>query len=197
MRSFHEEIEPMVILDVPKLYYQAGIKVSGEHLDETIAFLKSTWEETYPEYIFEYSFLDQEIANNYEAEQRTFTLFKVFAGISIFICCIGLFGLVSFIVTSKTKEVGVRKVLGASVSSILLLFSTDFLKIMAIAFVIAAPIVWYALQNWLNNFAYHIDLQLSHFIIGLLGTVLITLLSISIQSVKAATANPVDALIDE
>jgi ABC-type antimicrobial peptide transport system permease subunit len=197
MRSFHEKIEPMVILDVPKLYYQAGIKVSREHLDETIEFLKSTWEETYPEYIFEYSFLDQEIANNYEAEQRTFTLFKVFAGISIFICCIGLFGLVSFLVTSKTKEVGVRKVLGASVSSILLLFSSDFLKIMAIAFVIAAPIVWYALQNWLNNFAYHIDLQLGHFIIGLLGTVLITILSISIQSVKAATANPVDALIDE
>ena len=197
MRSFHEKIEPMVILDVPKLYYQAGIKISGEYLDETIAFLKSTWEETYPEYIFEYSFLDEEIANNYEAEQRTFTLFKVFAGISIFICCIGLFGLVSFIVTSKTKEVGVRKVLGASVSSILLLFSTDFLKIMAIAFVIAAPIVWYALQNWLNNFAYHIDLQIGHFIIGLLGTVLITVLSISIQSVKAATANPVDALIDE
>jgi ABC-type antimicrobial peptide transport system permease subunit len=197
MRSFHEEIVPMVILDIPNFYYQAGIKVSREHLDETIGFLKSTWEEAYPEHIFEYDFLDEKIATNYEAEQRTFTLFKIFAGISIFICCIGLFGLVSFIVTSKTKEVGVRKVLGASVSSILLLFSTDFLKIMGIAFVIAAPIVWYALQNWLNNFAYHIDLQVGHFLFGLLGTVLITILSISIQSVKAATANPVDALIDE
>lgn len=197
MSSFHEAIEPMVILDIPQLYYEAGIKISGTHISETLDFIKTNWEQTYPEYIFQYDFLDQEIANNYEAEQRTFALFKIFAGISIFICCIGLFGLVSFMVTSKTKEVGVRKVLGASVSSILLLFSSDFLKIIVVAFILAAPIVWYALQNWLNNFAYHIDLQISYFMIGFLCTVLITVLSIGFQSFKAATANPVDALIDE
>ena len=197
IRSFHEKIAPVVILDIPQLYYQAGVKVSKGHLTEIINFIKSIWKETYPAYIFQYDFLDEKIAGNYEAEQRTFTFFKIFAGISIFICSIGLFGLVSFIVNSKTKEVGIRKVLGASISSILLLFSNDFLKIMLVAFFVAAPIVWFALQNWLNNFAYQIDLQISYFIIGLLCTVLITVLSIGFQSIKAATANPVNALIDE
>ena len=196
-RSFHEKIESMVIIDMPRLYYQAGIKISSNNVPETLEFLESSWKQTYPEYIFQYDFLDEKIASNYKSEQRTFTMFKIFAGISIFICCIGLLGLVSFMVTSRTKEVGVRKVLGASVSSVLLLFSKDFITVIAIAFIIASPIVWYTLQNWLNNFAYHIDMQLSYYLIGFICTVVITILSIGIQSYKAAIANPVDALQDE
>jgi ABC-type antimicrobial peptide transport system permease subunit len=142
----------MIVL--PQFYYDAGIKVNAKDLSSTIAFIERTWLEVYPDYNFEYEFLDDHLAKLYERDDRTFTLFKVFAGISIFIGCLGLYGLISFMASQKLKEVGIRKVMGASVASIMILFSKEFVKLIIIAFFIAAPLAYYFMNQWLEGFAY-------------------------------------------
>jgi putative ABC transport system permease protein len=195
--SFHEAIEPVVLLNFPHFYYDAGIKISSANMSETLAFIEKNWNELYPDYFFEYSFMDQFVANLYQQEERTFTLFKVFAGMSIFIACLGLYGLISFMANQKLKEVGIRKVLGASVSSIVMLFSKEFVKLILIAFIIAAPLSYYFMNDWLNTFAYNIDIHWSVFAIAIFATCLIAIITVSYRAVKAAVTNPVDTLRNE
>ena len=166
-------------------------------MNETISKVKNTWEEIYPKYVFEYTFLDETIAHFYDAERRTSRLIGLFAGVAIFIGCIGLFGLVSFMARRKTKEVGIRKTLGASVSQILTLFSKEFAILIMVSFVIAVPISYYFMNEWLNNFKYRIHPGAPTFLMGVLLTFAVVLATVGIKSYQAAIANPVDALRDE
>ncbi|MGD1893636.1 MAG: ABC transporter permease [Cyclobacteriaceae bacterium] len=151
----------------------------------------------YPDYLFDYQFLDDRIAAFYQEETRLAQLFKILAGITIFIGCLGLYGLVSFMAVRRTKEVGIRKVLGASVRSILILFSKEFMVLVGIAFLLAAPLAYYVMQQWLMNFTYQIDIGANTFFIAIAFSALVALLTVSHQSVKAALANPVDSLRNE
>lgn len=197
IKSLESAIEPVIILQHPDLYFEAGVRISSANIPSTIDFIKDKWEQAFPEYIFEYEFLDENLEENYSREQKIYTLAKIFSGISIGIGCLGLFGLISFLVVQKTKEVGVRKVLGATVYNIVLLFSSNFMHLLVIAFVIAVPLSWYAMTEWLSGFAYRIDLHWKYFIWGGLINLFIAFFTISYQSVKAAMANPVDSLRDE
>ncbi len=195
--SLHEEISPVVLMILPQYYYAAGLKVSSEGFDETIAYVKSNWEQLFPEYNFEYEFLDDKLANLYSHDKRTFTLFKIFAGISIFIGCLGLYGLITFMASQKLKEVGIRKVMGASVTSIIILFSKEFIKLIVIAFLLAAPLAWYFMNGWLEGFAYRIPISWTVFVIGIVSTLLIAVLTVSYRSAQAAISNPAETLRTE
>ena len=195
--SLHQAIEPVIMIVLPQFYYDAGIKVNAKDLSSTIAFIERTWLEVYPDYNFEYEFLDDHLAKLYERDDRTFTLFKVFAGISIFIGCLGLYGLISFMASQKLKEVGIRKVMGASVASIMILFSKEFVKLIIIAFFIAAPLAYYFMNQWLEGFAYRISIPWYVYIIGVVSTLVIALLTVSYRSAEAARSNPADTLRTE
>jgi ABC-type antimicrobial peptide transport system permease subunit len=195
--SLHEAIEPVIMMNFPKFYYDAGIKVNSKNLSETIAAIKTAWESVYPDFYFEYTFLDQEVAAQYRQDERTFTLFNIFAGISIFIGCLGLYGLVSFMANQKLKEVGIRKVMGASVTSIVMLFTREFIKLILIAFVLAAPLAYYFMDKWLQGFAYRIDMPWWVFLLAVVATLVIALLTVSYRSIRAAVTNPAEVLAAE
>lgn len=195
--SLHEEITPVVFTIVPSFYYDAGIKMSSDNLRETMAFIENSWKETYTDDYFEYEFLDQHLASLYRNDEKTFVLFRIFAGVSIFIGCLGLYGLISFVANQKQKEVGIRKVMGATVTSIVLLFTKDFVRLIVIAFLLAVPLTWYAMDQWLQGFAYRINISWTIFAAGFLTTVTIVLLTIIYRSVRAASINPAVTLRSE
>lgn len=197
VKSLRETIKPVVLLQHPDLFFEAGIKISNTDVPETIAHVKAAWEHAFPGFLFDYEFLDESLAKNYKQEEQLYSIFKIFSGISIGIGCLGLFGLISFLVVQKTKEVGVRKVLGASVTSVVALFSKDFMRLLLIAFLVAAPLCWYVMGQWLSEFAYHIPLKMEYFILGGIINVIVAFATISYQAVKAAGANPVDSLRSE
>src|SRR5690606_14234598 len=180
--SLHDPIGPVVMMNYPSLYLTAGISVQTGNLQETLDFIRETWTDIYPEYYFEYEFLDEHIAKLYRQEARQLVLFRIFAGVSIFIGCLGLLGLVSFMANQKLKEVGVRKVFGATVSEIVMLFSKEFVRLVVISFLMAAPLAWYLMNRWLESFEYHIDIHWSVFAIGLTTTLVIALLTVSYRS---------------
>ena len=152
----HTSLKPTIILCGTTAYYTGAVRIESSKMMETIALVKAAWEDVYPKYVFQYNFLDDTIAHFYDAERRTSYLIGLFAGVAIFIGCIGLFGLVSFMARRKTKEVGIRKTLGASVSQVLILFSKEFAILILISFVIAVPVSYYFMQEWLSNFTYRI-----------------------------------------
>ena len=195
--SLHSEIEPVVFAVMPDFYYEVGLKINTADLRETLTLIEKNWSAVLPEFYYEFEFLDDHLATLYESEEKTFQLFKIFAGVSIFIGCLGLYGLISFVANQKQKEVGIRKVMGASVSSILILFSKEFVRLVVIAFVLATPLVWYFMSKWLQNFAYKIDIPWTTFIVGFTTTLVIVLLTILYRSVKAARANPAITLRSE
>ncbi len=193
-QSLREEIAPVVMIIYPDLYYDAGIAITGENVPQTIEFIKKSWTDLFPDDYFQYEFLDQRLEKMYESEQRHLVLFRIFSGISIFIGCLGLLGLVSFMATQKLKEIGVRKVFGASVSGILLIFSKEFIGLIVLAFAIAAPLSWYLMNLWLQNFEYHISIHWSDYALGLIVTVIIALSTVAYRSIKAGLSNPIDSL---
>ena len=166
-------------------------------MQETIKLVQEKWETTYPEFIFSYKFLDEEIKQFYDREQKLSTLLGIFTSIAIFIGCLGLFGLATFMANQKTKEIGVRKVLGASVQSIVILFSKEYVKLIFIGFTLASPIAFYVMNQWLSNFAYKITIGPSIFLTGLTLTFLIAVITVGYRSLRAATTNPVDSLRSE
>lgn len=196
-QSLHEEIVPTVMVNLPSLYYDVGVKVNGERFSETIREIERAYQELYPEFEFEYEFLDQFIAKLYREDNQTFTLFKIFAGVSILISCLGLYGLISFMANQKLKEVGIRKVLGASVESIVVLFGKEFVRLIVVAFAIASPITWYFMKDWLNSFAYRTPMRWTDFMVGVVATLVIALVTVGYRSIRSAVANPVDALRSE
>lgn len=197
VKSLHSEIEPTVMLSFPYFFYDAGIKVEGNSYAAILAEAKKAYEDIYPDFQFEYEFLDQHLDNLYRQDDRTFTLFKIFSAVSIFIGCLGLYGLISFLANQKMKEVGIRKVLGASVVSIVMLFGKEFIKLIVIAFVLAAPTTFYFMKEWLDGFAYRTDIKWTDFVMGIGATILIALVTVSYRSIRSALANPVDVLRTE
>ncbi len=197
MTSLREKINPMVIFSMPQFYQEAGVKVNSANLPETIEFLREQWENTFPDYVFKYSFLDTYLQSLYQEEQKTLSLFKLFSGLSIFIGCLGLFGLISFTVYQRTKEIGVRKVLGASIGQLLYLLSREFLLLVSVAFVIASPLAWYLTEKWLANFAFKTTISWWYYFVAFGLTLFIALVTMSIRSFKAATMNPVISLRDD
>ena len=170
----------------------ATASLSG--LKEAVERIQSEWQNTFPDVIFNYNFLDEQIAGLYNEEQRTTRLVQLFAIIAIIIGCLGLFGLISYVTSVKIKEIGIRKVNGAKISEILTMLNKDFIKWVVIAFVIAVPIAYYAMNKWLENFAYKTTLSWWIFALAGLLALGIALLTVSWQSWRAATRNPVEAL---
>ena len=162
-----------------------------------ISTLESKWKELGPGQPFQYSFLDDRFSKMYDAEQRVGNIAFTFSILAIFVACLGLFGLAAFTAQQRTKEIGVRKVLGASVSSILVLLSKEFGKLILVALLFAIPISWYFMDSWLQDFYYRINLGPGIFLFAGVITLVIAWLTMSWQSVKAATGNPIDALKDE
>lgn len=174
-----------------------AVKLSTPNFSETINQIEETWTSMAPGLPFSYSFLDNDLASLYEAEQTSAQIFAVFAVLAIIIACVGLFGLAAYTAYQRTKEIGVRKVLGATVPNIVLLLSKDFAKLVGIAFLIAAPIAYLAMQSWLENFAFRIDLSLFTFVIAGLAALFIAFATVSYQAISAAIVNPVNSLRTE
>ncbi|QDK77921.1 FtsX-like permease family protein [Spirosoma sp. KCTC 42546] len=195
--SFRQSIPPICIRANLGAYQACAIRLNTSTLRTSLPAMEKIWTATFPEFIYSYQFLDQRIANFYALDELMLTLLGVFALIAIFIGCLGLFGLVSFMVAQKTKEIGVRKVLGASVPSILWLFGQEFVRLTLVAIVIASPIAWYAMNQWLQGFTYKIDIAWWMFALSGLLALGIALLTVSFQSVKAALMNPVKSLRSE
>ncbi|MBW8324906.1 MAG: ABC transporter permease [Prolixibacteraceae bacterium] len=192
--TLYEPIQPVFLFNDPNGARLAGIKISTSDIRTTIAKIESIYKTSFPENIFEYQFLDDTIASFYEEEKKLSHIFTVFSGIAIFIGCLGLFGLISFISMQRTKEIGIRKVNGARLAEILALLNRDFALWIAIAFVIACPVAWYIMNTWLEKFAYKTELSWWIFALSGILALGIALLTVSFQSWKAATRNPVEAL---
>lgn len=195
--SLHREIEPLVITTKLANYEYAAIKVNPENTSSVINDIQSEWKAVFSDNVFEYQFLDDQIAQAYQHEELINKLIKFSAVIAIFLSCLGLFGLISLLTVQRTKEIGIRKVLGASISKIVLMLSNDFLKLLTISIIIAMPIAWYAMDQYLQNFSYRIEIKWWMFVLSGLAAVFIALLTISYQSIKAALANPVESLKNE
>jgi putative ABC transport system permease protein len=195
--SKHKKRRPCALLYRSKSFYTACIKLQPDGIQRTIASIDKTWSALFPNELFQYEFLDDHIASWYRQEEKQYTAFKLFAGIAILICCLGLYGLVAFAAAQRTKEVGIRKVLGASLGNIVFLFSKEFALLIGLAFLIAAPLAYYVMHNWLQNFAYQVHINAGIFIIAILASVFIAGSTIAWQAIKAAMANPVKSLRSE
>ena len=198
--SMHQAIVPMVfiLLSPSRSYFNnLSVKIAGNNVSPALSYLEKTWKRYFPETPVDYTFLDDNFDRLYQSEQRQATIFTVFACIAIFIACLGLFGLSAFAISQRIKEIGVRKVLGANARGIVALLSKDFLKLVSIAAVMAFPVAWYAMNNWLKDFAYRISIQWWVFIVAGILAALIAFFTVSFQAIKAAIANPVKSLRTE
>ncbi|MGV3589489.1 MAG: ABC transporter permease [Adhaeribacter sp.] len=196
--SMHEKIKPIIfIIPDGRQYSDISVKLQGNNIPEGLAHLEKTWKKFLPENPFDYNFLDESFGQLYEAEQKQGLLFTIFAGIAILIACLGLFGLASFATEQRTKEIGIRKVLGASVSGIVTMLSKDFLKLVLLANIIAWPLAWYGMHRWLQDFAYRTNISWWIFGVATVLALIVALLTVSFHAAKAAVANPVKALKTE
>ncbi len=190
-------MKPLFFLYKPEETTSIIIKAEAGKERETITHLQNLYQQFNPGYAFDYTFLDQDYQTLYEAEKRVSALSKYFAGLAILISCLGLFGLAAFAAEQRSKEIGIRKILGATTSGIVELLSKDFLKLVFISLLIACPVAWYLMHNWLTNFAYHIEINWWVFAAAGGGTILIAFMTVGFQSVKAAIVNPVESLHSE
>ncbi|MDO6431859.1 ABC transporter permease [Flavitalea sp. BT771] len=195
--SLREKIAPLAIFSSASRFGTLAVKLDPSRMRHALTQLQAAFAETYPGNFFDATFLEEEVADYYHAERIASTLFKLFAALAIFISCLGLYGLVSFMAVQKTKEVGVRKVLGASVLDIVYLFSTEFALVIGIAFLIAAPVGYYFMQHWLSGYHYHMRLGWEVFAAAILSSVVIAWVTVGYKAVKAALANPVKSLRTE
>jgi cell division protein FtsX len=195
--SKHGPLSPCVLQYRPDAFFMASAKIHPGQLRETIGRIDQTWSALFPDHLFAYKFIDDHIADLYRQEQKVYTAFQIFCAIALVIGCLGLYGLVSFMAVQRTKEVGVRKVLGASVGHILLLFTREYMGLVLISFVVAAPVGLYFANQWLSGFAYRIALSPSLCLLAVGFTLTIALLTVSYQSLRAALANPANSLRSE
>ncbi|GHB83718.1 ABC transporter permease [Persicitalea jodogahamensis] len=195
--SFHEEINPIAIFTNPGLYNTYAIKLNAADLTTTMAAIEKAWKESHPGQLYSYEFLDDDIASFYETEALMLKLIQTFSALALFIGCLGLYGLVSFMAAQKTKEIGIRKVLGSSIAQILWIFGKEFGRLILIAFVIAAPLAWWLMRNWLADFEFQAKFGAGVFIWALLGTFFVAFATVSYQAVRAALMNPVTSLRSE
>ncbi|MBL7813792.1 MAG: ABC transporter permease [Saprospiraceae bacterium] len=196
-RSLHHGLAPLLMATNSTMYRQASIKLPTVNIASTMQTIQKIWEQTFPNYVYEYRFLDEKIANFYNQESQLAQLYKICAIIAIFLSCLGLYGLASFMAIQRIKEVGIRKVLGASIANIVYLFSKEFIILISIAFLIATPLASYFMNQWLQNYAYQVTIEWWVFASAGFIALLIALLTVSFQAVKAAVANPVKSLRTE
>jgi putative ABC transport system permease protein len=171
--------------------------LGDKNIPATLQRISTAWEKVCPSFPFDYAFLDESFSQLYKAEQRLGTLFGAFTGLAIIIACLGLLGLASFMAEKRTKEIGIRKVLGASVPNIVLLLSREFVVLVLAANLLAWPVAWYVMRQWIQNYAYHAGLNPLVFLAASVSAVIIALLTVSFQAVRAASTDPVDSLRHE
>jgi putative ABC transport system permease protein len=196
-QSLHEDYEPLIFRLIPDVNGSISIKTSAADAAKNIDIIKAEWSKFFPGNTFEYFFLDDHFDEQYKADRRFGQVFELFTGLAILVACLGLFGLASFTTLQRTKEIGIRKVLGASVTNILKLLYREFALLLLIAFIIALPIAWLSTSKWLQGYAFRINLQWTYFALPFLAIILIALITVSFQSVRAAIANPVKSLRTE
>ena len=199
-KDLHESIEPFAFRfynDADAGFNYLIAHSNGVNIKQTLSVLENTWKQLNPNEPFEYSFLDQDFQKNYESESKQASLINYFTIIAIIISCLGLFGLATFTTEQRRKEIGIRKVLGASVSGLVTLLSKDFLRLVIIAVIIASPLAWYAMHKWLQNFAYQTSITWQVFALTALIAVVIAFVTISFQAIKAAIVNPVRSIRTE
>jgi ABC-type antimicrobial peptide transport system permease subunit len=200
--SFHNPMENVILSNLPWNIFEMAVKIntpSGNftEVQSTITGIKTEWDKLFPETIFDYTFLDQQIAQMYANEKKTAQLFQIFSAIAIFIGCLGLYGLVSYMANQKTKEIGIRRVMGASMTNIFGIFSKEMLTLVAIAFVVAAPVAWYVMNNWLQGFKYQVEMSLIFFLTALGVSLAIAFITIGYKAISASNANPINSLRSE
>ena len=199
-KDLHEAIEPFAF----RFYNDANVgfnymiaNLGGGNVRQSLSTLEATWKKLNPNEPFEYSFLDQDFQKNYDTESRQARMIDYFTVIAIIISCLGLFGLATFTAEQRTKEIGIRKVLGASVYGVVALLSKDFLKLVIIALIVGSPIAWWAMNKWLQNFAYQTGIGWQVFALTAVVALFIAFATISFQAIKAAVSNPVKSLRTE
>jgi len=177
-------------------YYNVRLN-PAKSTSENLALIEEVFKTNFPSTPFDYQFVDEEYGKKFRSEERVASLARVFTGLAIFISCLGLFGLASFVAEQRTKEIGVRKVLGASISQLWLLLSKDFITLVVIALLVASPIAYYVMSQWLQKFSYRTTVGWDVFAIACFGALIITLITVSFQAIKAASSNPVKSLRTE
>ena len=192
--SLHQSISPIAIYSQKERYSQLAIKIGSNQLLPTMKMVEREWNRMFPDYVYSSNFMDEEIENYYQSERVMGTLFKAFAGVVIFISFIGLFGLISFVASQRTKEIAIRKVLGASTMELVKMLNSSFLWMVLIANLIAWPITYIFVSKWLNGFAYRAPLNIWPFALATVLSVVITLITVSLRSYRAANGNTIDAL---
>ncbi len=196
-KSLYEVVESAVLQIFPNVAWKVAVKMETAQLDGSLAQVESVWNTFSPEYPLEYKFLDENFEQMYQSEDKLKTLLGIFTGLAIFVGCLGLFGLAAFSAERRKREIGIRKVLGASVENIVLLLSKDFVKLVLLALLIASPIAWYYMNGWLQDFAYRINIGWYIFLIAGVTVVSIALLTVGFHAIKAATSNPVKSMRTE
>ena len=196
-QSLRDAYDPLILRLIPDNNGSISIKTSATQTSQTINSVKAEWNKFFPGNTFEYFFLDDHFGEQYKADQRFGQLFSLFTSLAILVACLGLFGLASFTTLQRTKEIGIRKVLGASVTNILKLLFGEFAFLLLIAFIIATPVAWFTTANWLQGYAFRINLQWTYFVLPFVTIIAIALITVSFQSIKAAIANPVKSLRTE
>jgi putative ABC transport system permease protein len=202
LNSFHqlslkENLAPMYFILQPRALSYYAISFKGDDAHEAVKEIEAAWDQHFPEYAFDYFFLDEHFNKQYQAEQKLTGLLSLFTGIAIVIACLGLFGLTAYAIVRRTKEIGIRKVLGATISNVIGLFTKDFIWLILIANVIALPLTYIAAHRWLDGYAFRIGLYWWMFALPSLVILLIALVTISLQTVKVATTNPVESIKHE
>jgi ABC-type antimicrobial peptide transport system permease subunit len=195
--SLREAIPPVLMSANSQNYQLINIKLKTANMSGTLASIEKLWDSTFPTYMYEYDFLDKKIEGFYKTEDQLSTLYKIFAGIAIFISCLGLYGLISFMAVQRVKEVGIRKTLGASVGNIVYLFSKEFTVLIIVAFGLSAPLGWYFMHKWLQGFAYQTHLGPGIFVMAIVISVAIAWITVGYKAISAALANPVKSLRSE
>jgi putative ABC transport system permease protein len=197
--SLHEEIKPTLfeLADSTKRYDFMLASVSTSNFEQTVSSIETIWKSTITDTPFEYSFLDENIQKQYDEDRRISKIITSFGLIAMIICSLGLYGLSSYMAESRFKEIGIRKVMGASVSQLVSMMSTEFVKLVLIAFVVAVPIAWYGMDKWLESFAYRIPVEWMVFAWAGIVAISIALITVSFESIKAAMGNPVESLRNE
>lgn len=201
-QSLHSVVSPLFLVHnqrsfIPGVDPLVTVRLSGTDLQQTIGSMGSLWEQFLPDMPFNYEFLDQEWGRLYEKEQNMQQVYSIFSLLAIFIACLGLLALAAYTVETRTKEIGIRKVLGASTGGIIGLLSKDFLKLVLLSILIASPFAWWTMREWLQDFAYRVSIEWWVFVLAGIIAIGIAFLTVSLQSVKAAMANPVKSLRSE
>jgi putative ABC transport system permease protein len=196
-KSLYDKVETTVLQIFPDAAWKVAVKMKTADIGSTIKEVKKTWDQFSPEYPLEYKFLDESFEQMYKSEDKLRSLLWIFTAMAIFVGCLGLFGLAAYTAERRRKEVGIRKVLGASTKGVVVLLSKDFIKLVVISLLIASPVAWYFMNKWLQDFAYRIHISWWIFMVAGVLTILIALLTVSFQAIKAAVANPVKSLRSE